>query len=134
MWQRIVLALVGVVLAFNGVHMLFASEHWYHSIDSVPFTGPFNSHFVRDIGCAYLAAAIGLLLGTWRTRWLIPAGLPALTFLALHAAVHVFDSLAGHESAAHSGIVDFIGVYVPPVLMLLAMVFARRKSATMSNN
>jgi len=126
MWQRSVLVLVALVLAGNGAHMLFAPEHWYQSIDSVPLTGPFNTHFVRDIGCAYLASAIGLLLGAWRPRWLMPAGLTALAFLGLHAGIHLWESLLGHtEAAAHAGVVDSVGVYGPPLLALIVIIFAR---------
>jgi len=130
MWQRLVLAAVAAMLAVNGAHMLFAAEHWYHSLDSVPFTGAFNSHFVRDIGCAYLAAAAGMLVGAWRPQWLIPATLPAFVFLALHALVHVADALTGQESAEHSGTVDFVGVYGPPLLALVVMLSARRRGST----
>jgi len=126
MWLRIVLVLVIAVLAGNGVHMLFAPEHWYHSIPSVPMTGPFNAHFVRDIGCAYLAAAVGLVFGLWRPVWLMPAGLTALVFLGLHAGIHVWEALEHTEAAAHSGVVDSLGVYGPPVLALLVIIFARR--------
>lgn len=126
MWQRFVLVLVIAVLAGNGIHMLFAPEHWYHSIASVPLTGPFNHHFVRDIGCAYLAAAVGLWLGALRPHWLVPAGLTAFAFLGLHAGIHLWESLLGHtEGAAHTGIVDSVGVYAPPLLVLLVIVFAR---------
>lgn len=128
MWQRIVSVLVAVVLAGNGVHMLAAPEHWYHSIASVPFTGPFNPHFVRDIGCAYLASAVGLCLGAWRPRWLVPAGLTAFVFLGLHAGIHLSESMVGHtEAAAHAGFVDAAGVYGPPLLALLVIVFPHRQ-------
>ena len=129
MWQRIVLAIVVLVLVFNGVHMLFAPEHWYHSIDSVVFTGPFNPHFVRDIGCAYLASGVGLALGAWRLRWLMPAGLTALTFLAAHAGIHLWESTVGHTAAAaHAGLVDAAGVYGPPLLALVVIVFTRQSN------
>ena len=126
MWQRLVLVLVIAVLAGNGVHMLFAPEHWYHSIASVPMTGPFNAHFVRDIGCAYLAAGVGLTFGLWRPVWLIPAGWTALVFLGLHAGIHLWESFEHTEAASHSGVIDAVGVYGPPLLALLVIIFARR--------
>ena len=42
---------LGLVQALNGVLMLLAPEAWYHAVPTVPGTGPFNPHFVRDIGC-----------------------------------------------------------------------------------
>ena len=126
MGYRIVLGLLAAALAYNGIHMLVAAEDWYRSIDTVPLTGPFNSHFVRDIGCAYLAAALGMLIGAWRTQWLVPATLPALTFLGLHACVHVADALGSAESAQHAGIADAIGVYGLPLLAALCAILALR--------
>jgi hypothetical protein len=131
MWQRIVLVLVIAMLAGNGVHMLFAPEHWYHSIDSVPMTGPFNPHFVRDIGCAYLASAVGLTFGLWRQPWLVPAGLTAFAFLGLHAGIHLWESLLVHtEAAAHADVVTAVGVYGAPLLALLVIVFAPKAQRT----
>lgn len=47
-------------LAANGLAMLIAPGDWYRAVPGVPFTGPPNLHFVRDIGCAYLVAARAL--------------------------------------------------------------------------
>ena len=38
----------------NGVVMLAAGRWWYGAVAGVPETGPFNPHFVKDIGAAYL--------------------------------------------------------------------------------
>ncbi len=59
-------------------------------------------------------------------EWLLPATIPAVAFLALHALVHVADALAGAPAAAHAGIIDAIGVYGPPAAALLIVAFARR--------
>ena len=47
---RIVAMVLGVLLAANGVVMLFAGLWWYGVVPGVTATGPFNPHFVRDIG------------------------------------------------------------------------------------
>ncbi len=120
MWQRALLGILACLLAGNGVHMLFAPDHWYGSIASVPHTGPYNGHFVRDIGCAYLAAAVGLALGAWQARWRTPGAVTALTFLGSHALLHLWESLIHTDAAAHAGVVDVIGVYGPALLALLA--------------
>jgi len=121
MWLRTLLLLAAAILAGNGMHMLFAPEHWYHSLDSVTHTGPLNTHFVRDIGCAYLASAVALACGVWRSAWLMPGALAALTFLGPHAGVHLWESLTGHAAASHMGPVDVVGVYGPPLLVLVAL-------------
>jgi hypothetical protein len=127
MWTKGLLALMATVLAANGVHMLFAPEHWYHSLESVPHTGPFNAHFVRDIGCANLASALGLLLATLRTQWLVPGTLTALAFVGPHAGVHLWELATGHHSAAHTGLVDVFGIYGPPLAVAIALMLAPRR-------
>ncbi|HVY56846.1 MAG TPA: hypothetical protein VHA77_03260 [Xanthobacteraceae bacterium] len=57
--MRAALALaLGIALAANGLLMLFDPAGWYGLVPGVPETGPFNPHFVRDIGCAYLVAGV----------------------------------------------------------------------------
>lgn len=128
MWLRLLLVLAAALLGGNGVHMLFAPEHWYHSLDSVTHTGPFNPHFVRDIGCAYLASAVALACGAWRPAWVTPGALAALTFLGPHAGVHLWESLSGHASAAHMGPVDIVGVYGPPLLAFVLLIASLRRT------
>jgi uncharacterized membrane protein len=120
--RRILLALLAAGLALNGLRMLFAPLDWYHALASVPHTGPFNAHFVQDVGCAYLAAALGLALGAWRPAWIVPGGLVALAFLGLHGGVHLWDAVRHAASAAHSGVADLLGVFGPVLLVVLALV------------
>jgi len=99
------------------------------SLSSVEHTGPFNAHFVRDIGVAYLAAALGVGLAAWRTDWLMPAGSVALVFLGVHAGLHVIEWSHGHQAALHAGRVDHVGIYLPPLLLSFWMFFANRKKS-----
>ncbi len=96
--MRIKLAwILGLLCAANGIYMLLAPAAWYASIPGVPATGPFNQHFVRDIGAAYMVAGAGLIWFAldFRAR---PAALSAALFLALHGSVHLADAAAGRES------------------------------------
>jgi len=112
-WSAMVL---GLLQLLNGVFMLLAPELWYHTIPTVPGTGPFNPHFVRDIGCAFIAAGIGLV---WLARnakaW--PAALIGSLFLGLHGLTHVWDLLAGREEPAHFAI-DTVLVIIPAIWAL----------------
>ena len=130
MWRTALLVVIALLLAGNGVHMLVAPEHWYHSLESVPHTGPFNAHFVRDIGCANLAAALGLAFGALRAVWLVPGALTALAFVGPHAGVHLWELATGHHSAAHTGLVDIVGIYGPPLAVAAALLYAPRRTLT----
>ena len=104
----------------NGVAMMGAPLSWYGFIPGVAATGPFNEHFVSDIGAAYLAAAVSLALAIGRLERMAAA--PAAAFLVLHAFIHLIAlegalRLTGifvcqpHERTALFG--EIVGVYAP---------------------
>jgi uncharacterized protein DUF4345 len=92
--------IVGLLQLAIGVTMLFGPQSFYDLVPGVYETGPFNPHFVRDVGSAFLVAGAGLI---WLARdaraW--PAALAGAGFLALHALIHLWDGLAGRERPAH---------------------------------
>ena len=45
--------ILGIALAANGFVMLGAPAAWYAAVPGVAATGPFNAHFIRDVGVAY---------------------------------------------------------------------------------
>jgi len=56
-------ALLGVALIANGVFMLVALADWYVAVPGVTATGPFNQHFLRDIGLIFLLLGARFWLG-----------------------------------------------------------------------
>jgi len=52
--------ILGIGLAANGLLMLAVPADWYATVPGVTDTGPFNPHFIRDIGVAYLIAGVAL--------------------------------------------------------------------------
>ena len=48
-------ALLALALFMNGVAMMGAPLSWYGFVPGVAATGPFNEHFVSDVGAAYVA-------------------------------------------------------------------------------
>lgn len=104
-----------VLLAANGLAMIFAPLEWYNAVPGVTGTGPFNPHFVPDIGAAYLAAAGGL--AWWAAGRGIGGVVAAAIFLGLHMLVHLFEALTGHHAASDIGR-DFVGVYLPALITI----------------
>ncbi|MGE0388080.1 MAG: hypothetical protein AB7Q97_25425 [Gammaproteobacteria bacterium] len=127
MWRYVLFALLGAVLAGNGLHMLAAPEHWYRAVPGVPGTGPLNVHFVRDIGCAYLAAATGVACAALRREWRVPGLSSALVFVGAHAGVHLWERLGGH-GAHGAAFVDHAGIFGPPLLLLALLVAGARRA------
>lgn len=109
------LALWALLWLANALWMLADPAGWYASIDGVPNTGPYNHHFVRDIGVAYLTIA---LLAAAAIRW-PGAAVPLLSagtiFLGLHALLHVWDIAAARLPAEHI-LMDLPGVFAPPFI------------------
>lgn len=120
------LVLLGYGLLLNGLFMLIAPLPWYQLVPGVEGTGPFNQHFVRDIGSIYTVIGASLL---WLMRdaraW--PAALAGAGFLALHALVHIRDAI-------EFGLVlevfafDLVAVFLPVALVLWLALEARART------
>jgi hypothetical protein len=124
-WLLVVSALLSTA---NAVWMLVDPQRWYHDLPAaVPDTGPFNEHFVRDIGAAFATMAVALYWAAFAPRWRPPLVAIAALFLVLHAALHVFDTARGFLDG-HHWLLDLPGVYFPAVL--LAVVAWRELRAT----
>lgn len=111
------LLLLGAVSLGNALWMLAGPMHWYHELPAaVPDTGPFNAHFVRDIGCAFVAVGVALVWAARTPRYRMPLVVISALFYVAHAALHVFDTLTGALDADHWAL-DLPGVYLPALLL-----------------
>ena len=125
-WTLVVL---GTMNLGNALWMLADPAGWYAGLPAaVPDTGPLNTHFVRDIGSAFGVMGAALLGAAARPALRVPALAGVSLFYALHALVHVTDTLAGRLPPSHWAI-DAPGVYVPTLLMIVATWAARRSAA-----
>ena len=52
---------LGLLSAVNGAFMMMAPAAWYPIFPGVVQSGPFNAHFIRDIGAAFLVAGVGFV-------------------------------------------------------------------------
>lgn len=121
--RRFWLVLLGAGDAANGLAMLLAPELWYRLTPGVTDTGPYNLHFIRDIGCAYLVCGAALL---WLLRdaraW--PAAMIAGVFQLLHAATHVLDAFAGRVTLPH--LASDVALVILPAFATLALAWPRK--------
>ena len=114
--RRVLAIILGIGLVLNALWMLAVPAPWYAAAPGVDQTGPFNPHFVRDIGVAYLVAgaALSAFAASPDAR---PAAQVGAGFLALHGLVHLWDVAAGREPA-HRLLIDLPTVFVPPLLAI----------------
>jgi hypothetical protein len=87
--------ILGVGALANGAYMLVSPASWYFAVPGVTTTGPFNQHFLRDIGLIFLFIGGAFLIGAARPRYRIALWGAASLWLAGHALFHVWEVLAG---------------------------------------
>jgi hypothetical protein len=94
--------------------MLWASPTWYARVPGASETGPYNAHFVEDIGAAFFISGLALAARAWRpVYW--PAAVAGASFLAIHGLIHLVEIVSGHDH--HTGF-DLIAVVLPSALAL----------------
>lgn len=127
-WDRWLAGLMALLLGGNGLAMLFAGLEWYGAVPGVTSTGPYNAHFVKDIGAAYLVSALGLGWFAWRPREGWPAMAAGAAFLTFHAAIHVYDATCSATPLADVRR-DFVGVYLFAAIPLALALLRRPQTA-----
>jgi hypothetical protein len=115
--MRVLFWILGLGSLANGAWMLLAPASWYVGLPAdVPDTGPFNEHFVRDIGAAFATLGLAFALAASRPAHQRAVLLAASAFLGLHALIHVADLASGRLPASH-WLTDLPGVFLPAALV-----------------
>jgi hypothetical protein len=112
--RRLIAAILAIPTLFNGLAMLAAGPFWYETVPGVTETGPFNPHFVQDIGIAFLVAGLAFAARAWRPRYW-PAAMAGAVFLAAHALLHLVLIAGGHS---HHIAFDLLAIVVPAAVAL----------------
>ena len=125
--QRGVLALAAASMGVNGVWMLADPIGWFAATPGVAESGPFNAHFVRDVGAGFFALAAGLAFAIPPLPARFALVCVAALFAVLHASIHLTDAfgpqgrpLAGAEAGA---------ILVPAVAAIAVAVWMRPRPA-----
>lgn len=128
----VAIALGGAAIA-NGSYMLVAPESWYFSVPGVTTTGPFNQHFVRDIGLIFLLLGAAFLLGAVRVEARIVSWAAASIWLTGHALFHVWEVAVGICSPSALAR-DFPAVTLPAALGIAITLCAIADARTASRH
>lgn len=123
-----VAALLGLGAAANGMFMLVAPANWYFAVPGVTTTGPFNQHFLRDIGLVFLLVAAAMLTGVARPAARVPLWSAAALWLGGHALFHFWEvavGICGPGALAQ----DFPAVTLPAIVTSALALWAWRDAA-----
>lgn len=120
-------ALFGAALLANGIFMLVSPQNWYFAVPGVTSTGPFNQHFLRDIGLIFLFIGGAFLAGVARPRFRVLLWGGATIWLSGHALFHFWEVAAGICSASVIPR-DFPAVTLPALVGMALTLWAFRQS------
>lgn len=108
-------ATLGVAAAANGLVMLVSPELWYLAVPGVTTTGPFNQHFVRDIGLIFLFVSAAYLVGIFAPRHRVVLWAASTLWLCSHALFHFWEVAVGICAPSAIGR-DFPAVTLPALI------------------
>lgn len=107
--------LIGLGAVANGTFMLVSPTDWYFAVPGVTTTGPFNQHFIRDIGIIFLFLGAAFLVGAARREFRVVLWGAATLWLGSHALFHFWEvavGICGPSALAR----DFGAVTLPAIL------------------
>lgn len=114
---------LGIAAGANGVYMLVSPESWYFAVPGVTTTGPFNQHFVRDIGLIFLFLSGAFLIGAAQPESRVFLWGAATLWLCGHALFHFWEVAVGICSASAIPR-DFPAVTLPAMIGIGLTVWA----------
>ena len=117
--------ILGAGLAGNGIFMLTAPEAWYFAVPGVTTTGPFNQHFLRDIGLIFVLIGSGFAFGAVRSGSRALLWSMGAIWLSGHALFHFWEvavGICGPEVLSR----DFPAVTLPALIAVALSVWSFR--------
>lgn len=130
--ERFALAIASLMalgLTANGIFMLASPGDWYFAVPGVTTTGPFNQHFLRDIGLIFVGLGAAFAAGIVRPALRVPFWGAAALWLAGHALFHVWEvavGICGPDALAR----DFPAVTLPAIIAAALALWAAAQQRT----
>ncbi|MBW6531814.1 hypothetical protein KZ820_13810 [Sphingomonas sp. RRHST34] len=108
-------AVLGIGGVANGLFMLVDPANWYLAVPGVTTTGPFNQHFIRDIGLIFALIGAAMLGGAMLAAQRVKLWSASASWLTGHALFHLWEvsvGICGSDAIAR----DFPAVTLPAIL------------------
>ncbi|MFN8919211.1 MAG: hypothetical protein ACK5XZ_05060 [Hyphomonadaceae bacterium] len=127
--NRAILIGLGMVWMLTGVYIFARPMNFYEVTPGLKLMGPFNMHFISDVGLAFLASGGALTWGaSTKTRNIAIAG---ITWPFLHALFHI--QIWGHRGFPFDGIFAFdFALVITPAFLALALTTTLKEQSTCS--
>ena len=122
---RSIILIAGLYYATTGIFLFMAPRAFYETTPGVAMMGPFNSHFIRDAGIAFLASGLGLAYGARRAR--SDVAIFTLGWPLGHAVFHIWIWLTRGMPFDTAALVNLTGIQLPGWITLLAIIRLIRK-------
>jgi hypothetical protein len=121
--------LMGMAAVANGLIMLVSPADWYVLVPGVTTTGPYNQHFIRDIGLIFLFVGAAFLVGAARPQYRVILWAAPTLWLAAHALFHFWEvavGICGPSALAR----DFPAVTLPAIIGTFLTLWAAQGGQT----
>ena len=133
MMLRVLYVIFAILTLFNGIWMVAAPESWYKDLPAgVPDTGPYNGHFIRDLGLVFALIAAGFFWCAVRLHQSKPVLLVITIFFVGHAILHVVDLLQSRLPHSHWKM-DAPAVFLPAILLIILLFVPIRYRSDVAN-
>jgi hypothetical protein len=96
-WIRLLILVAGLNYLLTGLALLVAPTWFFENIGTF---GPFNRHYLGDLGAFLLPIGIGLLLAARQPRQHYLLIAVVATGNIIHASNHIYDAILGQEALA----------------------------------
>lgn len=119
---RVLSGLLAAFHGLNGLRMIFDPAGWYAGVPGIEHTGPFNGHFVPDIGFIFVTSAAGFAVWAARPRAAAAWAVMAALWPLLHAGFHVVGF--GHHLPEGAALITEAAAVILPGLLGAAIAWA----------
>lgn len=97
----------------TGLYIAALPQDFYLNAPGVQATGPYNMHFIRDVGFAFLTSSAAIGYGLY--SGIKPVMLFGATWILIHGLFHLTLWIVHGMQADNAAIVDMVIVSVPAV-------------------
>lgn len=118
--MRLILLLIGVAALLTGATAFLAPMMFYTVTPGLEQMGPFNLHFIKDVGLAFIASGAAMTWGAWRRNRSI--AIAGAAWPAMHGLFHVSIQISRGLPSDFVMWFDVLAIIAPAFLALYAAI------------